>query len=71
MNAFYTNSMNLQINDSVRITFLDMREGIPPVDHGPIAVKVGEAVMSLQNARQLRDLLVAHIKDEPGAETVQ
>lgn len=71
MSTFYANSINLQINDSVRLTFMDQRDGVPPVDHGPIVIKVAEVVMSLPNARQLRDLLVLYIKDEPSAETVQ
>jgi hypothetical protein len=69
--TFYTNSINLQITDTVRLTFLDVSEGVPPVTHGPVTVKAGEAILSMQTARALRDLLVQHIKDEPSAETVQ
>jgi hypothetical protein len=71
MSTFYTNKINIQVNDTVRLVFMDERQGALPIDHGIIVLNVGEAVMSIPNARALRDLLVQYVKDEPAAETIQ
>jgi len=71
MSTFYANKINIQVADTVRLVFMDERQGAPPDDHGIIVHNVGEAVLSLLNARALRDLLVQYVKDEPSAETIQ
>jgi len=74
MSTFYANKITLQISDTVRLVFVDERQGIQDafmLESQMVSRQVGEAVMSLPNARALRDLLMQHIKDEPSAETVQ
>jgi len=74
MSTFYANKITLQISDTVRLVFIDERQWIQDpslVESQIVSRLVGEAVMSLPNARALRDLLVQYLKDEPSAGTVQ
>jgi hypothetical protein len=64
MNTFYTNKMMIQVGDGVRLVFQDERLGIGPSEHPTVNVVVGAAVMTMQSARALRDLLVEHVHDE-------
>jgi len=61
--AVYANKINIQINDTVRLIFMDERA---PVTRGEMMdPKVtAEVVLSHVNAKALRDLLVEHVKDE-------
>lgn len=65
MSTFYTNKMTIQVGDAVRLIFHDERAGMPPQEHPIVTTTVGDAVMTIANARQLRDLLVQHVKDDP------
>lgn len=62
--ALFTNRFTIQITDTVRLVFQDERQGVTDLPNR-IACEV---VMTLPNARQLRDLLVQYVKDE---ETLQ
>lgn len=64
MSTFYTNKMTIQVSDAVRIVFHDERHGVNYNEHPMVSAVVGDAVMTLQNARALRDLLVQHVHDE-------
>lgn len=67
MTTVYTNKFTLQINDSVRLICYDERPGVvgtAPFESSLITVSVGELVMSLPNARALRDMLVEYVKDD-------
>ena len=74
-NVFSANNFTIQVGTGeARLIFADVRPGcqIPgTLFEAPMIGKlVGEAVISLQNARALRDLLVQHIKDDaPPMET--
>jgi hypothetical protein len=75
MSTHYANKFTLQISDTVRLIMMDERPGVlaPPTiyENPTICTMLGEVVMSLPNARALRDLLVQYVKDEPAAETIQ
>ena len=57
MSATYSNKFTIQVGDVVRIIFIDERakivEGIPPSQ-----ATAAEVVITLENARALRDLMV-------------
>jgi hypothetical protein len=61
--AVYSNKFGLQQSDTVRLIFMDERA---PVTRGEMMdPKVtAEVVLSIPNARALRDLLVEHVKDD-------
>lgn len=75
--VFNVNYFSIQAGPAdVRLIFSDLRPGvhIPGVLHeSPTVGRIeGEAVMTLQNARALRDLLVKHVlgdNDFPPMET--
>ena len=74
MSTFYANKFTLQVSDIARLICMDERPGIqfvPIMENTTICHMMGEIVLSMPNARALRDLLVQHIKDEPTAETIQ
>lgn len=54
--AVFSNRFTIQINDAVRLTFMDQRTGNDET--------VAEVAMTVPTARQLRDLLVQYVKDE-------
>lgn len=68
-NIFFANQFTLQVADGdMRIVFQDVRNGIaspPIIEHPMVGRVVGEAVMTTAMARQLRDMLVQYIKDDP------
>lgn len=75
MSTFYANKITMQISDTVRLIFQDERAGIQdyPIQENPhLSMVVGEVVLSLPNARAMRDLLVQHLKDDQAPlETMQ
>lgn len=71
MSAVHSNKMTLQINDLVRLIFQDERGGIPPFEQPVICETVAVVVLTMVNARALRDMLVNHVKDDPETGTMQ
>jgi hypothetical protein len=64
VDAVYSNKINLQQSDTVRLIFSDERPPSSAFDPGGVRL-MAEVVLSPISARALRDLLVEHIKDEP------
>ena len=64
MTGLYANRFTVEINDIVRIVFVDERA---PIEPGlPMASATAtEVVMTADNARLLRDLLVKHLPFNP------
>ena len=65
MSPFFANGITIQISDTVRLIFQDLRQGVPGTEEPMISRTVGEVILSPENARALRDVLVEHVKDEP------
>lgn len=69
--AVHANLFTLQISDVVRLVVADQRPCIPPYEtDGMLTKTVADIVMSVGNARALRDMLVQYVKDDvPPMET--
>lgn len=69
-NSVYANKISIQINDSARLVFMDERTGVPPYEPGIICENTAVVVLSIINARALRDLLIQYVKDDPTPQEV-
>lgn len=66
MRTVYCNCFNIQVVDTVRIVFLDARQGVTSQREPNVVEEiVANVVLSHENARALRDHLVANVKDPP------
>lgn len=72
MSVFYTNKFGVQINDVVRLLCIDERPGIMDSfvrETSVVSNCVTEIVISIPNARALRDLLVTQLGPHEPAKT--